>query len=170
MYFLYIWLHHAVRAQTDGVLWAKSPAPIFHYMAEVSYFKEYYIPVLCNACVHIIDFPSRGVPVWERDVGTFEEKQWKEALQAVQLLSQCGTTSVPVIQYIVLRVHLTPARLYKMGLRENSECISCCMDHGDLIHLLWCYFTSIGQELSRSIIGYFRLISRWSLSPVYWES
>lgn len=36
----------------------------------------------------------------------------------------------------MFRVHFTPARLHRMGLRENPDCTRCSRDHGDLIHLL----------------------------------
>lgn len=76
------------------------------------------------------------VATWERDVGTFEDEQWEEALQAVQLCSHNVTQRLSQL-YIVLWVHHTPARLYRIGVREDSECTRCSRDHGDLIHLFW---------------------------------
>lgn len=71
---------------------------------------------------------------WERDVGIFEENQWEEAavpqcfLNVAQWLSQL---------YLLLRVHYTPARLVRMGVRDDPSYTRCIRDHGDLIHLLW---------------------------------
>lgn len=66
-------------------------------------------------------------------MGTFEEEQWEEAVQlcslnVVQRLFQL---------LIVLRVHYTLARLFRMGVRADSNCPRCVRDHDDLIHLLW---------------------------------
>ena len=86
--------------------------------------------------IYLDDFPLGVSTKWERDVGTFEDEQWEEVLQAVQLCSMNVAQRLSQL-YIVLRVHYTPARLYKMGIRPDSNCTRCTRDHGDLIHLLW---------------------------------
>lgn len=75
---------------------------------------------------------------WGKDVDVFEQGQWEEALQAVQTCSLNVTLQLYQL-YIVLQVHFTPARLCKMGVRDDSVCTRCSRDHGDLIHLLWRY-------------------------------
>lgn len=81
------------------------------------------------------DFPSRAEHRWKEDVGSFGEEQWKEAMQVVQLCSLNVTQWLSQL-YILLRVHLTPERLLKMGKREDPMCTRCLIDNGDLIHLL----------------------------------
>lgn len=115
MYFYYMQLQHAVRAQTSETPWMSSPTPIFHYMEEVSCFKGYisccYSMLLS---VFLAGFPLGAVSKWENDVGTFEEEQWEEVLQAVKMSSLNVAQRLSQL-YIVLRVHYTPARLFKMG-------------------------------------------------------
>lgn len=41
MHFPYLQLQHAIKAQTVSDLWTQCPAPVFHYMIEVSYFKGF---------------------------------------------------------------------------------------------------------------------------------
>lgn len=72
-------------------------------------------------------------------MGSFDEEQWEEALQAVQLCSLNMAQRLSQL-YIVLRVHYTLARLFKMGMRPDLHCPICLRDHGDhihLLHLLW---------------------------------
>lgn len=128
MYFPYLQLHHAVQAQLEGSL---SPAPIFHYMTEISHSKGF-----ISRC-YAKGFPTKVAPLWESEVGVFEDDQWGEVLQSIQSSSRDVAQRLSQL-YIVLRVHLISARLWKMGLRENSECTRCSRDHGDLIHQLWC--------------------------------
>lgn len=73
---------------------------------------------------------------WERDMGSFEEDQWEEALPAVPLCSLNVTQRLPQL-YILLRVHYTPARLVRMGVREDPSCTRYKRDHEDPIHMLW---------------------------------
>lgn len=70
----------------------------------------------------------------------FEEDQWEEVLHTVQ---QCSINTAQHLSqlFIVLRVHFTPARLYKMGIREDSDCPQCSKDHElrrcPKLHLYW---------------------------------
>lgn len=135
MYFPYMQVHHAVRAQSEGVWWMQSPAPIFHYMTEVSQYKGFILRCYSMLLsMHLKGFPPKAT--LEKYVGTFEEEQWEEALLAVKLCSLKVAQRLAQL-YIVLQVHLTPARLYRIGVRVSSECTRCSKDHGDLIHLLW---------------------------------
>lgn len=70
------------------------------------------------------------------DVRAFEEDQWDEALAAVPLCSLNVAQRLSQL-YVLLRVHYTPARLVRMGVREDPSCSRCMRDHGDLIHMLW---------------------------------
>lgn len=81
-------------------------------------------------------FPSRAADRWESDVGGFAEEQWEEVLQAVPACSLSVSQRMTQL-YITQRVHLTPVRLFKMGLREDPLCDRYPRDHGDLIYLLW---------------------------------
>lgn len=106
-------------------------------MAEVEIYMGfisqcYYMPLI----IFWKDFPSRVEANWECDVGAFEEEQGEEALQAVQMCSLNVTQRLSQL-YILLRAPLTPARLFKMGVREDSICARCTRDHGDPIYLLW---------------------------------
>ena len=67
---------------------------------------------------------------WEGDVGPFEEEQCEEAL------SQCSLNVAQRLSqlYILLRVHYTPDRLVRMGVRDDPSCSRCMRD---LTHLLW---------------------------------
>lgn len=137
MYFPYLQLRHAVRRQAGGAPWIQSPAPVFHYMAEVSHFKGFisrsYFMLMA---IHQSNLPTKVMTRWEGDVGIFEKDQWEEVLHTIQ---QCSLNTVQRLSqlFIVLRVHFTPARLYKMGLREDADCPSCSRDLEVLIHLLW---------------------------------
>ena len=111
--------------------------PIFNYMFDIDTYKgfiSYSYTMLLNLFHR--DFPLKVVERWERDVGAFEEEQWEEALQAVPLCSLNVAQRVSQL-YILLRVHYTPARLARMGVRADADCTRCSRDHGDLIHLLW---------------------------------
>lgn len=86
--------------------------------------------------VFLVGFPLGAVRKWENDVGTFEEKQWEEVLQAVQMSSLNVAHCLSQL-YIVLWVHYTPARLFRMGVRSDFDCPRYARDHGDLIHIIW---------------------------------
>lgn len=60
----------------------------------------FYVPVYT-----LERFPSESGATWERDVGTFEDEHWEEALQAVQLCSPNVVQRLSQL-YIVLRVHI----------------------------------------------------------------
>lgn len=94
MYFPYLQLRHAIKAQTGSHLWTPCPAPVFHYyysfifhiilfhyMTEVSQFKGFisrtYSMLLS---IFLTGFPTKVIAHWERDVGAFEEDQWEEVL------------------------------------------------------------------------------------------
>lgn len=95
MYFYYLQLHHASRAQTGIDDWVQSPTPIFNYISEVEIYKGFisrcYYMLLC---IFLKGFPLRAESRWEQDVGAFEEEQWEEALQAVQSCSLNVTQSL----------------------------------------------------------------------------
>lgn len=56
--------------------------------------------------IFLTGFPTKVIEHWERDVGTFEENQREEALQATQGFSLKAAQRLSQL-YIVLRVHLT---------------------------------------------------------------
>lgn len=130
MWLEYLQLQHAAKVQAGSDIWDLSPSPVFNYMAEVSYFKGF-----ISRCYNMKGFPSRAVDRWEQNVGQFAEEQWNKVLQAIPACSLSVSQRLTQL-YIALRVHLTPARLFKMGLRENPLCTRYSRDHGDLIHLL----------------------------------
>lgn len=70
MYSPYLQLSHAIKAQTVKALWIQSPAPVFHYMSEVSHFKGFisrsYSMLLT---IFLNSFPARVTTRWESDVG-----------------------------------------------------------------------------------------------------
>lgn len=77
-----------------------------------------------------------------------------EALPAVKMCSLKVAKRLSRL-YITLRVHFTPARLFRMGVRLDSNCPRCLRDHGDLIHLLWrcpklhLFWTGVLSTISR---------------------
>ena len=137
MYFYYLQLSHAVRTQAGGNPWILSSAPIFQYMTGVTSFRGFisssYSMLLSS---FLPGFPAKVLSSWERDVGTFEEDQWEGALQAVQGCSLNTAQRLSQL-FILMRVHYTPARLFRMGLGEDDICPRCARDRGDLIHLMW---------------------------------
>lgn len=119
------------------IICGHNPLPLSSINDEVSHFKGFisrsYAMLLS---IFLAGFPTKVTSPWERDVGTLEEDQWAEALQAIQGCSLNAAQRLSQL-YIVLRVHLTPARLHRMGISESADCTRCARDHGDLIHLLW---------------------------------
>lgn len=119
MYFPYLQLRHAVRTQARGAPCIQSPAPVFHYMAKVSHSKGF-ITRSYSMLMAIIqsNFPTKVITRWEGDGGIFEEE---EVLRTIQ---QCSLNTAQCLSqlFIVLWVHFTPARLHKMGIREDADC------------------------------------------------
>ena len=72
MYFHYLQLRHAIRAQAGDNPWTLSPAPIFHFMTGITSFRGFIsssYAMLLTAFLPAL--PSRVVDSWERDVGEF---------------------------------------------------------------------------------------------------
>lgn len=75
-------------------------------MTEVSHFKGFISQCYAMlSSIHLEGFPAKVTPLWESDVGTFEDDQWEEALQAVQMCSLNVAQCLSQL-YIVLWVHL----------------------------------------------------------------
>lgn len=115
----------------------QSPTPIFNYMREVTSYKGF---ISCSYSMLLNKFlPDSTAGVifkWEGDIGAFEEDQWEKALAAVPRCSLNVAQRLSQL-YLLLRVHYTPARLVRMGVRDDPSCTRCMRDHGDLIHMLW---------------------------------
>lgn len=105
-------------------------APIFHYMEEVISLKGF----ISNCYSMLLDvfltgFPLKTTAKWEKDVGALESEQWGEVLQAV-LMSSLNVAQGLSQLYIIQRVHYTPAKLARMGVRLDSDCPRCAREHG----------------------------------------
>lgn len=137
MYFSYLQLHHVVRILAGGELWIRSMAPVLHYMVKVFHFKGFISSSYSMLMfIHQGNFPTKIVTQWEGDVSTFGKEQWEGVLHTIQ---QCSLNTAQRLSqlFIVMRVHFTPARLYRMGQREDADCPHCTRNRGYLIHLLW---------------------------------
>lgn len=116
--------------------WVQSPTPLFHMLQDASDTKD-----IISQCYYMLlssfleGHPMKAVTQWEADLGPITEEQWEEALQAVNTCSLNVSQKVYQL-YILLRVHYTPVKLYKMGRAPDPMCGKCRAVPGDLIHLL----------------------------------
>ena len=130
-------LQHAVRAQGVAVEWVQSPTPVFRAICQARDTKG-----MISHCYNMLlssfleGHPMRVAEQWEADLGPIEGEVWEEALQAVNACSLNVSQKISQL-YILLRVHYTPVRLFRMGRASDPLCGRCRAAQGDLIHLLW---------------------------------
>lgn len=155
MYYSYIQLKHAVDTQGSATPWTLSNTPIFHLIqssTETKGFISYCYQMLLMQLLKA--HPTRAPSLWEQDVGPITGEQWEEILQSINICSLNVAQKVSQL-YIILRVHYTPLKLYKMGRRTDPLCGRCERHQGDLIHLLWrCpklhrYWSEVMETLNR---------------------
>lgn len=137
MLFYYLQLLHAVKAQGDAVEWTQSSTPVFHILQDMTDTKG-----VISQCYNMLlgsfldGYPMKVVSQLEADLGPIGGELWEEALQAVNICSLNVAQKVSQL-YVLLRVHYTPVKLYKMGKTPDPLCGRCRVEPGDLIHLLW---------------------------------
>uniref|UniRef100_A0A803JYV6 Reverse transcriptase domain-containing protein n=1 Tax=Xenopus tropicalis TaxID=8364 RepID=A0A803JYV6_XENTR len=72
--------------------------------------------------------------VWHQDIPELDREDWEEATDRAYLIS----TRDKLIQFkIIHRLHLTPLRLYRMGIRNSSHCPKCGAPEANYFHLMW---------------------------------
>ena len=137
MHFYYIQLQHAVRAQGTAVEWVQSPTPVFRTVFQAQDTKG-----MISQCYNMLlsswleGHPMKVAEQWETDLGPIEGEVWEEALLAVNACSLNVSQRVSQL-YILLRVHYTPVKLFRMGRAPDPLCGRCRAAQGDLVHLLW---------------------------------
>lgn len=137
MFYYYLQLSHAVKAQGNATDWSLTPTPIFHLLQSATKTKGFISP-----CYHMLlmeylsAYHTRAMSQWEEDVGTWTGDQWEEAFQSANMCSLNVSQKVSQL-YILLRVHYTPVKLHKMGRLQNPLCSRCRRTVGDLIYNLW---------------------------------
>lgn len=114
--------------------WTMSSTPIFHLLQTSAKTISHCYQMLLTH--HLKAHPTKAPSLWDKDVGPLTGDQWEEILQSINICSL--NVAQKILQlYIVLRVHYTPLKLYKMGKRPDSLCSRCGRNQGNLIHLLW---------------------------------
>lgn len=87
--------------------------------------------MICDAAGEIL---NTAMEKWEKDVGAIYGDHWTEALESVRSCSLNVTQRLSQL-YLLLRVHLTPLKLFTLGLHPDPLCAKCSRDYE--IRLLW---------------------------------
>ena len=117
--------------------WVLSPTPIFRLLCSTQDTKGMISQCYSMLLASFLEgYPMNAAEQWETDLGPIEGEVWEEALQAVNTCSLNVSQRVSQL-YILLRVHFTPVKLFRMGRAPDPLCGRCRVAQGDLIHLLW---------------------------------
>lgn len=85
---------------------------------------------------HLKSYPLQVLNKWIAEVGHISEEQWSSVLDLTPLLSPCEAQRLSQL-FLVHRVYRTPAFLYKIGVRADSQCPRCGRDNAHLMHMIW---------------------------------
>lgn len=75
--------------------------------------------------------------IWERDLSiALEEKEWYKIIGLIKHVSR--DIRIRLIQFkIVQHFNWYPCRLFRLSLKDSSDCLRCQGVMGDLVHALW---------------------------------
>ena len=105
------------------------------------------ISILYNNICEIIPHSLQDVRrLWENDLGEkMRDDQWETVLRLIQLFSPCARHSLIQLK-VVLRAHLTKARLAKIFPNMDPSCPRCKGQPADYIHNIFNAYSKMFQK------------------------